>query len=154
MSVCSYKSKTGTVKKTPYELYMVFCDLSNFVRMLPEDKKSMIQADYDTISANVNGLSVGAKVSGRYPYSSIELVDWGSPVGFHVTFHFEPSGNDTEFSIDLDADIDPMMKLFVGAKIKTALDKVVDSLVDMSNGKMPEGFDPSAAGFDPSKFGF
>ena len=30
-----------------------------------------------------------------------------------------------------------------GGKIKSGLDKVVDGLVDVSNGKMPEGFDPS-----------
>ena len=29
---------------------------------------------------------------------------------------------------------------------KDALDKVVDSLVDMSEGRMPEGFDPSMFG--------
>ena len=28
-------------------------------------------------------------------------------------------------------------------EIKAGLDKVVDGLVDASNGKMPEGFDPS-----------
>ena len=29
---------------------------------------------------------------------------------------------------------------------KEALDKMVDSLVDMSNGKVPEGFDPKQFG--------
>jgi hypothetical protein len=45
-----------------------------------------------------------------------------------------------------------MMKAILGGKIKDALDKVVDSLAAMSEGKMPEGIDPSMypKGFDPS----
>ena len=35
-----------------------------------------------------------------------------------------------------------MMKMMLSGKVKEALDKVVDGLVDASNGKMPEGFDP------------
>ena len=36
-----------------------------------------------------------------------------------------------------------MMKMMIGGKIKDGLDKIVDGIVDASNGKMPEGFDPS-----------
>ena len=43
----------------------------------------------------------------------------------------------------LEADLNLMMKMMLGGKIKAGLDKVVDGLVDASNGKMPEGFDPS-----------
>jgi hypothetical protein len=32
-----------------------------------------------------------------------------------------------------------MMKMMLSGKIQEALDKVVDGLVDASNGKMPEG---------------
>ncbi|MCQ2184351.1 MAG: hypothetical protein MJY62_02955 [Bacteroidales bacterium] len=155
MSVSSYKSKKGVVRKAPYELYMAFCDMRHFREMLPEDKKSMVQADFDTVSVNVSGMNIGAKVLSRVPYSSIELVDYGSPVAFHVALHFDAAGSDTEFSIELDAELDMMMKMFVGPKIQGALDKMVDSLVDISNGKMPEGVDPSMmSGIDPSKFGF
>jgi hypothetical protein len=36
-----------------------------------------------------------------------------------------------------------MMKTILGGKLKDGLNKVVDSLVAMSEGRMPEGFDPS-----------
>ena len=52
----------------------------------------------------------------------------------------------TEFWIRLEADLNLMMKMMLSGKIKEALNKVVDSLVDISNGKMPEGFDPSQFG--------
>jgi hypothetical protein len=37
-----------------------------------------------------------------------------------------------------------MMKMMLGGKIKDAMDKIVDGLVDASNGIMPEGFDPNS----------
>ena len=36
------------------------------------------------------------------------------------------------------------MKAILGSKLQQGLDQVVDSLVAMSEGRMPEGFDPSS----------
>jgi hypothetical protein len=85
------------------------------------------------------------KVTERVPYSKICYADDGAPFKFGVTLHFNPSFDPykTEFQIVVDADLNFMMKALLGGKIKDALDKVVDSLVDMSEGRMPEGFDPS-----------
>ena len=49
----------------------------------------------------------------------------------------------TDFWIKLEADLNLMMKMMLGGKIKDGLNKIVDGLVDASNGKMPAGFDPS-----------
>ena len=140
------ESKHGIVARQPYELYMSFTDLSNFVRMLPEDKREMITADMDTLTATVQGFNIGVKVHQRVPYSRIELVDYGAPFAFHILVHFEPAAENpyyTDFWIEIEADLNLMMKMMLSGKIKEALDKVVDGLVDASNGKMPEGFDPS-----------
>lgn len=140
------ESKHGTVSRQPYELYMSFTDLSNFVKMLPEDKREMITADMDTLSATVQGFNIGVKVHQRVPYSRIELVDYGAPFAFHIVIHFEPAADNayhTDFWIEVEADLNLMMKMMLSGKIKEALDKVVDGLVDASNGKMPEGMDPN-----------
>ena len=140
------ESKHGIVSRQPYELYMSFTDLQNFQRMLPEDKRGMVTADFDTLTAQVQGFNVGVKVHQRVPYSRIELVDYGAPFAFHIVVHFEPAAEDpykTDFWIQVEADLNLMMKMMLSGKVKEALDKVVDSLVDASNGKMPEGFDPS-----------
>ena len=140
------ESKHGIVSRQPYELYMSFTDLSNFARMLPEDKKDMITADMDTLTATVQGFNIGVKVHQRVPYSRIELVDYGAPFAFHIVLHFEPAAENaynTDFWITIEADLNLMMKMMLSGKIQEALDKVVDGLVDASNGKMPEGFDPS-----------
>lgn len=140
------ESKHGIVSQQPATLYMGFTDLENFRRMLPEDKRELITATYDTLQATVQGFSVGVKVQERVPYSRIELVDYGAPFAFHVVLHFDPSAQDpfkTDFWIEVEADLNLMMKMMLSGKVKEALDKVVDGLVDASNGKMPEGLDPS-----------
>ena len=139
------ESKHGIVSRQPHELYMSFTDLQNFRNMLPEDKKEMVTATYDTLTATVQGFNIGVKMHERVPYSRIELVDYGAPFAFHIVMHFDPSVQDpykTDFWIQVEADLNLMMKMMLSGKIKDALDKVVDGLADASNGKMPEGFDP------------
>ncbi len=139
------KSKRAVVSKAPYELYMAFADMRNFVQFVPEDKREGVTADYDTIHATVQGFAIGVKVVQRTPYSKIEFADDGAPFQFRLTMHFDASVDPykTDFQIVLDADLNFMMKTLLGGKLKDALDKVVDGLVAVSEGRMPEGVDPS-----------
>ena len=139
------KSKRAVVSKAPYELYMLFTDMRNFVNLLPEDKKEGVEADYDWIHAQVQGFNVGVKVVSRVPYSKIEYADDGAPFKFLLSMHFDPSTDPykTEYHITLDADLNFMMKALLGSKLQEALDKIVDSIAAMSEGRMPEGIDPS-----------
>ena len=138
-------SKRAVVSKAPYELYMLFVDMRNFVQMLPEDKKEGIEADFDSLHASVQGFPVGVKVLDRVPYSKVVYEDDGAPFKFNLTLHFDPASDPykTDFQICLDADLNFMMKTLLGSKLKEGLDKIVDGLVAMSEGRMPEGVDPS-----------
>lgn len=153
-----FKSKRATVSRPPYQLYMGFVDMRNFVQMLPAEKREGVVADYDSIHATVQGFDIGVRVSERTPYSKIAFADDGAPFKFTITMHFDPSTDPykTDFQIIVDAELNFMMKTLLGSKIKDALDKVVDSLVAVSEGRMPEGVDPSMypEGFDPSKMSF
>ena len=154
--MADFKSKRAVVSRAPYELYMVFVDMRNFVQFLPEDKKAGVNADYDSIQAEVQGFNIGIRVKDRTPYSKIEYMDDGAPFKFRIILQFDPASDPykTDFQIEVEAELNFMMKTFLGGKIKDALDKVVDSLVAMSEGRMPEGVDPSMypEGFDPSSF--
>ena len=140
------QSKKGIVSKAPYELYMMFVDMRNFVNFLPEDKRKGVTADYDTIHAEVQGFNIGLKVVERVPYSRIVFQDDGAPFGFEIVLFFNPAPEDpykTEFQIILEAELNFMMKTLLGGKLKEGLDKVVDAMVAMSEGRVPEGIDPS-----------
>lgn len=147
--MAKYSSKKGTVNKAPYELYMAVTDLRNILQVIPADKREGVTADFDSIHAKVQGFDIGVRIIERTPYSRIVLKDDGAPFSFTVNVNFDsaPVSTQTVFSLDVDADLNFMMKTLLGSKIKDALDKVVDGLVDASNGKMPDGFDASKFGF-------
>ncbi len=137
-------SKHGFVSKQPFELYMAFVDMRNFLQLLPEDKKAGVEADYDTISATVQGFKIGVMVKNRTPYSCIEFVDNGAPFQFGGSLHFDAVPNDpskTDFHIEFRAELNLMMKMMLGGKIREAMNKIVDGLVAMSEGRMPDGID-------------
>ena len=133
------------MSKAPYELYMLFVDMRNFVQMLPEDNKEGVEADYDSLHASVQGFNIGVKVNDRVPYSKVVYEDDGAPFKFTMALHFDPATDPykTDFQIVLNADLNFMMKTLLGSKLQEGLDKIVDGLVAMSEGRMPEGVDPS-----------
>ncbi len=135
-----YTSKHGQVSKSPEELYMAFCDMSNFTRLMPEQQKAEITADYDNLKVTVQGFSIAVKIDERQPYRLIRIISTESPVEFVGVLHFDlsPLPGKTDFSIVLDANLNFMMKTMLGGKIQQALDKAVDSLVDISEGRMPQ----------------
>lgn len=136
-----YTSKHGQVAKRPEDLYMAFTDLRNFAQMVPQGQlQAEIQADYDTLSVTVQGFRIGVRVDEREPYRLIRLGSAESPVEFVGVLHFEPSEipGRTDFWIDLDANLNFMMKTMLGGKLQQAIDKMVDGLVDASEGRMPQ----------------
>lgn len=139
------KSKHAIVSKAPYILYMMFVDMRNFVQFLPEDKKNEVTADYDSIRITVQGFNVGIRIVGRTPYSGIEFKDDGAPFPFGITMHFDAAGGDpdkTDFHIEMSAELNFMMKMVLGSKLQEALDKIVDTMAAVSEGRVPEGIDP------------
>lgn len=135
-----YTSKHGQVSKAPEELYMAFTDMRNFTAMAPAKFRDSLNADYDSIRISVQGMSLGVRVDERRPYSLIRLGSFESPVEFVATVHFDHSvlPGKTEFYIELDANLNFMMKALLGSKLQEAIDKMVDGLVDVSEGRMPD----------------
>jgi len=151
--MADYKSKHAIVSRPPYELYMSFVDMRNFLQFLPEDKKDNVQADFDNLTVSVQGFNIGVTVSDRRPYSKITYSDREAPFHFSANLFFDAVSSEpskTEFYIELNADLNFMMKMMIGSKLQDALDKMVQGIADMSEGKMPEGVDPSM--FQDGKF--
>ena len=135
-----YTSKHGQVFKTPEELFMAFTDMRNFTQMAPRQYKDSLQADFDNIRVSVQGFTIAIRVDERIPYHTIRIISTESPVEFVAALHFD-SGlipGKTDFSIVVDANLNFMMKTMLGSKIQQALDKAVDTLVDISEGRMPQ----------------
>ena len=102
--------------------------------------KAEFEADFDHLTATVQGFRIGVRVDERQPYRLIRLGSSESPVEFVGVLHFEPSliPGRTDFWVDLDANLNFMMKTMLGNKLQQAIDKLVDGLVDASEGRMPQ----------------
>lgn len=114
--------------------------MRNFSRMVPGQTLADIKADYDTLSVTAQGFTISVRVDDRVPYSLIRIGSAESPVEFVAVLHFDRPDipGKTDFSIELDANLNFMMKTLLGNKVQTALDKAVDTLVDVSEGRMPQ----------------
>lgn len=135
-----YTSKHGQVAKAPEELFMLFTDMRNFTAMAPAKFKDSMTADFDFLRATVQGFTISVRVDERQPYRLIRIGSSESPVEFVATLHFDPGllPGKTDFSVEADINLNFMMKTLLGGKIQTALDKAVDALVDISEGRMPD----------------
>ena len=133
-----YESKHGSVAVPAEQLYMSFTDLSVFTKSLQAEYRDSVTADYDSLRATVKGFTIAVKVVERRPYSLIRLEDDDAPFHFSVSIHFDQDGaSSTDFWLEVDADLNLMMKAMLGGKIKEALDKAVDTLVEVSHGQAP-----------------
>ena len=137
-----YTSKHGQVSKGPEELFMAFTDMRNFTRLAPPQYKDKVEitADFDNLTMSVQGMRFGLRVDERQPYRLIRIGSAESPVEFVASLHFDqsPIPGRTDFWIEAAANLNFMMKTMLGGKIQKALDKAVDTLVDISEGRMPE----------------
>lgn len=137
-------SEHAVVAKAPYELYMSFVDMRNFAGFIPEQYRTDVEADYDSITGTVQGIRMGIKVFNRVPYSRLDFVSKDSPLEFSLSLFFDATGapSTTDFHIEMDANLNMMMSMMIGGRLKKALDQIVKMLADAAQGRYPEGFDP------------
>ena len=133
-----YESKHGLVAIPTEQLYMGFTDLRNFTGYVPEQYRDAVEADFDTMKFTAKGFTIAVRVVDRQPYNLIRLQDDDAPFHFSISLHFDQAAGGTDFFIEVDADLNLMMKAMLGGKIKDGLDKAVDVLVAASQGKRPE----------------
>ena len=99
----------------------------------------MIRADiiYNNVAGREVAVALATRPSVPPPQMRGSWIDLGAVDGSMLSTDY------TYENITIEAELNFMMKTLLGGKIKDGLDKVVDALVAMSEGRMPEGFDPS-----------
>ena len=132
MSVAQVKGRNIVIRQPSNVLFELFSDLNNFTRNLPDGvkEKADIKSTADTLLAKVRGFEMGLKVDERTPFSSIKYVQYGkSPISFVFKVLLNPlSDNETEFHLELDAELSGIFKMMLGSKLQEVIDKVTDEL--------------------------
>lgn len=132
-----FKSKHGVIGRSNMELFMVFTDLRNLTSMIPANEKALekvsFDADFDNLRISANGININVRITERVPYSKIVVDSVESPIKFTVTLNFhDMGGHRTEFFIELDAELNFLMKQMLGKKIENGLDMIIDTLEKQS----------------------
>ncbi len=132
--MAKYSSKPVTVPHGAQSLYDRFSDLSRFQEVLdklPDEQRAKIgEVRFDTDSLSIVTPQVGEIkfiVKERNAPESIVFGTASSPVPLSLTARFKPlSDESTEVSADIDIDIPPIMRAFVGPKMQQAADQMGD----------------------------
>lgn len=146
MGVTHITGKTIEVKAPAYALFNLFSNMQNLIANLPEDKRQEIRATDDTIEGTVKGFNVGMKIIDRNPFSSITYEQFGAmPFSFALTIKLDAVEIAlTNFHIELDAELNFLMKTMFGGKLQQIVDQITDGLAAAFRGEVPEGFNSNA----------
>ncbi len=141
MSNTSVKGKEVLLKRPQMAIFGMFDDLSLFTRNIPEKQDVQITADRNSLKVTFKGINLGIVVEHREPFSKVILKDDGqSFLPFRLTFCMDPVGLDsTLFHIELDAELNFMMKMMIGNKLQETVDTITDQIEKaMNSGEMPD----------------
>ena len=143
MRITHISGKRIEVKAPAYALFNLFSNMQNFIANLPPEKREEIRATEDTIEGTVKGFNVGMKILERNPFSSITYEQFGAmPFNFTLTVKLDAIEVAlTEFHIELDAELNFLMKTMFGGKLQQIVDQVTDALSAAFRGEMPAGVD-------------
>ena len=152
MADTTITGKTVLIDRQPAVLYSALGDLSALVANLPEDKKNMVSATQDTISASLQGFNFGMQVAERVPFNRVTFTQMaGSPIDFSINACFDPVDDPahpeadckTNFHLELNAQLGGMLKMMLGGRLQGLLDKLTDTLAAASSGQ-PVDFTPES----------
>lgn len=138
------KGKVIQVKAPAHALYSIFSDMNNIVKHLPQEKRKGVKTTEDTLEGIFQGFSMGLKIVEREPFSSVIYEQFGnSPFKFRLILFFDATDVAvTDFHLELDAELNFMMKTLIGGKMQELVDKITDGLSVAFEGKVPPDMDP------------
>lgn len=124
-----YESKQGRIEQPASMIYQLFSDFTRFTPVLA-DKVENWEATPDTCSFTVKGFNVSLRIVEREENKLVKIEgDDGSPFDFTFWVQLKEAGpSDTRFRLVLAANLNMMMKMMAGNKIKSGLDSIVDQV--------------------------
>lgn len=129
-----YSGKEITIGFPPAAIYSFFEDMSSFGKHFPAGVVDSVTSDSDSIHITKSGLTLGIRRGECIPHSKVSVVsEESSPLKFSLSFLMSPSGTDgTTLHLELDAEMNMMMKMMLGGKLQEAVDKLTFYMSDIS----------------------
>lgn len=140
MSKTEIKGKEILLNKPAVTIYGLFTDLRRFTENIPEQYKDQVTTTEDSIVFSYGGVNLGIKTDQKVPFSLISFKDDGqSPFPFSIRFMMTAVGLDsTLFHIEVDAELNVMMKMMLGNKLQEMVDTLTDNMETIMNSATPD----------------
>lgn len=130
-----YESKQQQIHKSAWQIYPL---ISNFSLLTPAvaDKVEEWTATEDTCSFKVKGFTVKLRMVDKVENKHVKVTgdEGGVPIDFNfwVQLH-EVEPGDTRIRLVLHAELNMMMRMMVGGKLKKGLDQAVEGFAAAFN---------------------
>ncbi len=124
------EGKEVTLPIAADKLFSVFSDLRGITSKLPAEYQDKVTATQDTIVGNYKGMELGLRVVKRVENQLVSLKPSGSfPFDFTLNFLMnQEEQNKTKFKIEVDAEMNFIIKSMFGGKVKEMVDKITDAI--------------------------
>ncbi|MEJ5317759.1 MAG: polyketide cyclase [Tenuifilum sp.] len=131
----TYESKIVAISKRAEDVFRVLSDFRNFSPMA-KDKLEEWQATEDSCSFKYKGMGpFGIKIIERDEFKTIKFTgDEKSPMEFFMWIQLkEVAPYDTRMKITVKAELNMMMRMMVGNKLKEGIDALADGIAAAFN---------------------
>lgn len=129
-----YESKQVKINHPAALVYGTISDFSNFTPIL-QDKVEEWQATPDTCSFKVKGFTVKLRIVEREEEKLVKITgDDGTPFDFSFWIQLKQIDfNDTRMRLVLHMKLNMMMRMMIGGKIQSGLDKAAEQIAESFN---------------------
>ncbi|MEW5846241.1 MAG: polyketide cyclase [Bacteroidota bacterium] len=131
----TYESKVVAIRKRSEDIFKILSDFRNFTPMA-KDKLDEWQADEDSCSFRYKGMGpFGIRIIEREEFKTIKFTgDEQSPMQFFMWIQLkEVAPYDTRMKITVKAELNTMMRMLIGNKLKEGIDTLADSIAAAFN---------------------
>ena len=131
----NYESKQQQILLPAEAVYAMISRFDNLTPAL-QDKVEEWQADEDSCSFKAKGFTVKLRIIDKEAPKYVKITgdDGGVPIDFAFWIQLQPvAERDTRIRLVLHAELNMMMKMMIGGKIKSALDQIVEGIARSFN---------------------
>lgn len=144
MATTKYTSEIKTIANNQETIYNFLSNMENLGKFITPEALSSVSekmpkfnisnfaADQDSCHFTVSGFGdTGLRIINREPFKTIKIGGNGTvPFDFNLWIQLLPGGAyETKMRLTFQAELSVMMKMIVGKKLETGINKIADALV-------------------------
>ena len=129
-----YESKQVRIERPAELIYGTLSDFSRFTPIL-QDKVEGWEATEDHCSFRAQGFTFRLRIVDREAPKLVKIAaEEGSPIDFTFWLQLHPvAADDTRMRLVLHAELNMMMKMMIGGKLRQGLDAVAEKIAERFN---------------------